>query len=114
MNKSIRAIDLSENNIGDRAVEGMLEVLKSNKKLKFLNLTSCGLTEESVNSICPFLQQKTNLAGFKAGHNSFNPTMGELVGLVLQENQLVSLDLRFCKMNVLGTFKILEGLKKKY
>jgi len=37
--------------------------------------------------------------------------MGELVGVVLRENELVTLDLRFCKLNTAGTAFIIEALK---
>jgi len=58
------------------------------------------------------LKKKVNLSTLKLGYNSFTSLMGDLLGRTLSEDQLVVLDLRFCRLGVAGTGHILRNLEK--
>jgi len=57
-NSSLQKIDLSKNNFTQGNDKDLIEAIRQNLKLKQLNLSSCGLKEETIKNISEILRKR--------------------------------------------------------
>lgn len=108
----MRKVNLSENKIGNRSVQVLIEIVQYQKsKLKWLDIENTGVSDMMIANLCKYIGKNSVITHLNLARNNLGYFSANALKEMLRENSyLKRLDLHWNNFRTLGALELLKGL----
>ena len=107
-------LSLSQNQMGEWGAKHLVEMLAQNKSLQTLEVSSCHISDSTMDILAQGLSANATLQSLSAAFNAFGNDGLKAIGVVLPACNLERLELQFNDFNDEGLDALVQGLSQNY